>query len=444
MPFSGIAMSAVGKCAAMPGAGGEQGSAVEGRAPRATTTDTLTTVRIGLLYRVGVRFGESKICGWLSEIQGVVARAVRSGDHQSVRGGDLAKTTLVTCLAFVWGCPQDIVALAPSGQVVPAPDAGRVGDAGALQTSSCESFSLPCLGPATNVIRVPDDLTMQAALSRAGPRQVIQVRGRVFEADFEVPSDVTVRGCSNSSIRSTVTFARGGTLEGFEVTGSVVVAGTGTYVIQRNRFTGPGDGFAISVVVNGVALDASLDVLIDRNRVGGRPFGVEVRTSLERTASRVTVQVQNNVFDQVVTAVEAAEVGASAINLNIVHNTFFDFSQAVVLTGIRERTGSEANVFAVGGTAFMGNAPYTTRHDVVSMTDVGWAPVNDGVFVEAPLPFVDSSQGDFRPTPEAYVVDRVAATASTPTVDHFGCPRPVAYGASQPFADIGAVEAQPW
>ena len=183
-----------------------------------------------------------------------------------------------------------------AGRVSAGDDAGRVSaDAGAGDGvaydaggwpdggppgPACRPFALECLDATpTNVIEVPTELTLARALAEAHPGDTVQVRAGVLDHIERVPPYVTLRGCEGARLEGALAFAgSAGTIEGFEVTGTVVANATGTYIVRRNRFAGAITEAGVSVrAVDGI-VTAQITALVEDNLFASRVRGFEART----------------------------------------------------------------------------------------------------------------------------------------------------------------------
>src|SRR5690349_17018458 len=97
--------------------------------------------------------------------------------------------------------PRDASWEAAPGQEVDA------GDAGVVAAVACRKIPLDCLDPAAaNVIDVPSESTLQAALTNAKAGDIVQVRGKTLGEGWHVPADVTLRGCEGAKISGSISF----------------------------------------------------------------------------------------------------------------------------------------------------------------------------------------------------------------------------------------------
>ena len=111
-----------------------------------------------------------------------------------------------------------------------------------ITVCSTESHSFPTVELTwAMILSLFRKVHIEAASVRAGGWQLVlgeAVRGKTLGAGWHVPAYVTLRGCEGAKITGTIGFAGGGgTIEGFDIAGSVVATKTGSYVVRYNRFT---------------------------------------------------------------------------------------------------------------------------------------------------------------------------------------------------------------
>jgi hypothetical protein len=356
-------------------------------------------------------------------------------------------------------------AVAPGGDAgVPGADAQAAGDAPPLDPDAaapdgarsdagppgaCKTLPLECLDPSpANVIEVPGEGTLASAIAGAKAGDTIQVKGLAIPAGYTVPAFTTLRGCQGARIDAPIVFAgSGGTVEGFEVKGSVVANKTGTYLVRHNRFVG--GGAANEAGVSGRSVDAlvsaTVTLVVDANAFEGRAVGVEARTNYDTMTHTVDITVRNNVFARVPAPFVASESGlVGIVTAKIEHNTFFDFQTAIALYSVDRRTTVSGNLLATGTTGVGGGSPYDLTYSFAWQvtTPAGTPPVS-GTFASGDPAFVDPQGFDFRLGPGSAVVDRVPNGVAVPGEDYRGCPRPAGPGGAAPASDVGAIEMQP-
>jgi hypothetical protein len=315
---------------------------------------------------------------------------------------------------------------------------------------ACRVLPLDCLDPApATVIEVPGESTAAAAFANAKGGDTIQLRGVSLGAGFQVPAYVTLRGCQNAKLSGGLSFAgSAGTVEGLEVSGTVVANRTGSYVVRFNRFVDGGvaseAGFSARSVDGLVS--ASVTAVVDSNRFSGRAMGVEARTQYDTMTHEVAITIRNNIFDGVASPVTVSESGlVGKITAKVEHNTFHAFDRAVRLFSVDHMLVVIAgNAFSTGTHAVDANSAFEVQHSFVWQvtTPAPMAPVA-GAFVTADPLFADAANGDFRLGPGSLLVDAVPAAIPVPAEDAVGCPRPRALLGGEVKADVGALEAQP-
>lgn len=333
------------------------------------------------------------------------------------------------------GDPQDGSTSVPAGD-------GSVGMA-------CEPLVLDCLdSSAANVIEVPSEMTMQNAVASAKANDTIQIRGASLGAGWRVPAFVTLHGCGGAKIVGDIGFAgSGGTVEGFEVTASVVANQTGTFVIRKNRFTGTAQSAGASVRSVDALVSATVVALVEENLFSGRPLGVEADTDYDTGTHDVTVTVQNNVFSGVSNAITLSQSGlVGKVTGKISFNTFYGADTAIGLFGITTGTTPIlGNLIVNGAKAVDATAPYDVQFTMLSNVATA-APEQQpfsGAFASGDPHFVDAANGDFRLASNSAAIDQVPNGTTVPAHDYSGCVRPRAYNGSAAASDIGAIEAQP-
>ncbi|MCA9553971.1 MAG: hypothetical protein KC933_28295 [Myxococcales bacterium] len=327
-----------------------------------------------------------------------------------------------------------------------AADAGPQPDGGFTPNQPCEPVVLGCLDPALeSVLSVPDEVSWTDALAMVGFNQTIQIRGLDVGAGVRVPAAVTLHGCEGARIIGAVAFEGiGGTIEGFEVLGSIVANQTGVYLVRRNRFVG---GSSTEPGVSARSVDAlvsaSVAVVVEQNLFEDRTIGVWVATRYDTMQHQVTAQVHDNVFNGCETGISVSENGlVGHIEAEITHNTFYAFNDAIRLEALELPTPLTANLFVNGGRAVAGTSAFQLQvallDDVVTPSQSG---LYSGTFATGAAAFVDAAAGDFRLTAASDAVDLVGNAPSG--LDYLGCPRPVGLFGSVALGDVGALEAQP-
>jgi hypothetical protein len=331
-----------------------------------------------------------------------------------------------------------------------APDAPAAPDATPyVPNEPCRELTLPCLDPSDpDVIEVPGETTLSAALMMARANQTIQIRGAALGAGVRVPAFVTLRGCAGARIPSNLAFAgSGGTVEGFEVAGEIVGNQSGTFVVRYNRFTGTPSTRDAGVSARSIdaLVSASVTMIVESNRFEGRSVGVEARTAYDTMVHEVDLTVQNNVFVGVTTPVYVSEGGlVGRIDARVEHNTFYRFEHALELNSVTSVTHTRGNLFAAGLRAVSSNSPFDVAYSFVHDVETPhMGPLVSGSFAQGDPDFVAAADGDLRLGPASAVVDRIPEREPVPSLDYYGCPRPQALRGVDALADIGALEAQP-
>jgi hypothetical protein len=328
--------------------------------------------------------------------------------------------------------------------VLPAPDAAPY-----VPNEPCRELTLPCLDPSDpDVIEVPGETTLSAALMMARANQTIQIRGAALGAGVRVPAFVTLRGCQGARIPSNLGFAgSGGTVEGFEVAGEIVGNQSGTFVVRYNRFIGTPSTRDAGVSARSIdaLVSASVTMIVDSNRFEGRSIGVEARTAYDTMVHEVDLTVQNNVFVGVNTPVSVSEGGlVGRIDARVEHNTFYRFEHALELNSVTSVTHTRGNLFAAGLRAVSSNSPFDVAYSFVHDVETPHTgPLVSGTFAQGDPDFVAAADGDLRLGPASAVIDRIPEREPVPSLDYYGCPRPQALRGTDALADIGALEAQP-
>ncbi len=322
---------------------------------------------------------------------------------------------------------------------------GRADGSGVGPAAACRKIVLDCLDPAAaNVIEVPTESTLPDALNGAKAGDTIQIRGKTLGAGWQVSPYTTLRGCDGAKISGSISFAgTGGTIEGFDVSGTIVANKTGSYVVRYNRFT---TGAANEAGVSGRSVDslvsASVTLVVDSNSFESRDLGVEARTNYDTGTHQVDITVRNNVFAHVPKPFIASKAGlVGVINAKIEHNTFYDFDTAVRLTGVDAITSG--NLFVKGTKGIEGSAYDVAYSFTWQVTTAAATPARSGAFAEGDPAFVDANAGDFRLGPSSAVVDRIPDSVQVPGEDYLGCPRPAGPPGARAQSDVGAFESQP-
>ncbi len=316
-------------------------------------------------------------------------------------------------------------------------------EADADPSTSCAGFPLDCLDPsAARVFEVPTEGTIAAALANAKTDDVVQVKGVAISSAIVVPDRVTLRGCGGAQITNAVTFGGStGTVEGFVVSGHVLVDRTGDFEVKDNRFTGalPVDPLAGVDVVTPGAGAVVVTLLVEGNRFERRTKGVSVATSAGTGSRSVSITIRNNLAVQVAHPFVVAGSAAGKVTADVSFNTVA-FGFDIALYGkTYESLTTRGNVFVSGTTAIetLGgeyDAPDSIAWQVTTPTFT--EPTTGPLTVVDPK-FVSVATEDFRLGAGSPAVD-VVTTSPVPARDLSGCARPV--GAK---ADIGALERRP-
>ncbi len=331
----------------------------------------------------------------------------------------------------------------PSPDVAPARDAAP---ADATSKPTCRTLPLECLDPTpANVIEVPAEASLSAALASAKPDDIVQVRSAALTTSVVVPERVTLRGCAGAQIGDVVSFAGGsGTIEGFIVSGSIVADRTGTFTVRHNRFVSSATPSSAEGVVarSSSTTSEAVTVLVEANRFEMRSRGVAARTSNGPGARKVTMTVRNNLFAGVASPFVASNA-VGTVDPLIEHNTFAGFVMAVSLQNVT-LTRTRANIFAFGKTGIDSLGSDFEAFDSISWSvdNPFFTPPSAGTIAEGNPAFVDPDSGDYRLSPGSAAIDRIAAGTKVPSEDLAGCPRP-AGKTTPPKSDVGALEAQP-
>lgn len=322
-----------------------------------------------------------------------------------------------------------------------------VSDAGVLPADACITLPLDCLDPsAPNVIEVPSERTMQQAVNEAQAGTTIQLRGVSLPAGWRVPPFVTLRGCAGAKIIGAIGFdGSAGTVEGFEITGSLVANKSGSYVVRYNRFTGSSNDPGVDAMSAEPYLNVQVTMRAEANRFEGRPLGIAASTRYDNSMTRtVAIDIENNVFHAVAQPVLINQAGLSGqVQARITSNTLVGFDQGVRLFAQNnpQQAVLRGNLFTQGTTAVSGAVPFSVEYTIVhAVGTASSVPPIAGAFIQADPGFVDAAAGDFRVT-SSFAIDAIPSGTPVPATDHQGCARP-AGAALPPRADIGAYESQ--
>jgi hypothetical protein len=327
---------------------------------------------------------------------------------------------------------------------------GGSSSGGVGPSAPCRPIPLACLDASpSNVIEVPTESTLPDAITSAKAGDVVQVRGPLsLGAGWRVPPYVTLRGCNGAKIVGSIGFmGSAGTIEGFEVSGSIFVNQTGSYVVRYDHFTGGGPTPAESGV-SGQSVDAlvsaSVTLVVESNRFDDRPYGIDASAAYDTGNHAVDVTVRNNVFAHVAEPFRASRSGlAAAVTAKLEYNTFYDFTTAVRLTGLTSTTTTSGNLFAHGDKGVQGATYEVTYSAAWDVTTPAATPPLSGAFATGDPAFVDADAGDLRLGKTSAVLDVVPSATNVPAEDYNGCPRPAGAVGGQPKADVGAFESQP-
>lgn len=308
---------------------------------------------------------------------------------------------------------------------------------------ACEAFALPCLDPdREDVIEVPAEMTLDAALAALKPQQVLQLRGGRIGAGITLPGETTLHGCEGATIDARVTASQGGgVVEGFTITGSLYMNAFGELIVRRNQFLAPAEGDSAAVVADapvptlGVnALDLRVERCVFRQRSKG------IRTNSGGVSlpvvENLSLSVSSTVFDGVRSPIVStrAVFGRPVVSIRIVSTTFAGFDTALDFDGLDTQTARIEGVLFASGNREIAGAPswYTVtssfRHAVPS----------DAGLPEGDPRFVNEALGDLRLGSGSPLVDRIPIGAGLPSVDLQGCARPAG-----PGFEPGAYESAP-
>jgi hypothetical protein len=326
-------------------------------------------------------------------------------------------------------------------------DAGPRPDAG--PSLACRPMPPDCLDATpANVIDVPGEATLGAALGSAKAGDTVQIHGGAVPAGTKVPAGVTMHGCQGAQITGTVSFAgSNGTIEGFDVPGSIVANQTGQFSVRWNRFTGTSTTEGISARSIDSLVNASVSIVVDSNAFTGRPRGVVADTAYDTGTHEVTITLQNNVFTGVANPLIVTQSGlVGKITPKVLFNTFYGFDKALQLFGVTTGTvPTTGNVFANGNAAIDANCMFSVDYSLsfqVATNTPQQAPLS-GSFTAGDPKLVAPATGDLHLGGTSAALDQVPGGTTVPSTDYFGCPRPRAYTGADPKSDLGAIEMQP-
>jgi hypothetical protein len=259
-----------------------------------------------------------------------------------------------------------------------------------------------------------------------------------------VPSGVTLHGCNGAQITDTISFVGSlGTIEGFQVPGSIVANRTGTYFIRANRFTenGPTNLAGVSARANEGLVSATVTATIEGNWFEPRTTALEGITAYDTLVHTLNLTIRNNIFYGPTVAINLDEGGlAGQINAKIAFNTFIGGGKGVELTSVQANTPILDSIFYGGPMiAVASDSPYYVSdvyYYAAMATAAGAGPIS-GSFANVDPQFTDWTNQDLHLLPGSPLIDKVPAGPDVPRDDYYGCPRPVGLG-----ADVGAVENQ--
>jgi hypothetical protein len=310
--------------------------------------------------------------------------------------------------------------------------AGVDGGGGA---TNCLTLPLPCLDPA-DVLDVPSEMTLQNALAQAKAGDTIQVRGLMIGSGFRVPSQVTLHGCENAQIVGTIAFdGQLGTIEGFEVSGTIVANRTGTYTIRANKITGSSTMAGISALANEGIVSADVKLTVEGNWFQDRPLGLEAITEYDTLTHSITLTARNNIFWGLMDSISLDEAGiVGKINADLAFNTFQSGGTAVRLIDVDQMVTVRASTVNLGAYVVDSNTPYSVSdlyYFGTMPTPPNKSPPASGKMINADPQFVDWTNGDFHLKPESELRGKV--TMDIPADDYYGCAR------ANP-TDVGAIQ----
>ncbi len=331
-------------------------------------------------------------------------------------------------------------------------DAGSPVDGGLPPLAPCRSMALACLDSADpNVLEVPTKVSAATAFSTATANQVIQVNGATLTGTGWLPAYVTLRGCNGAKIGGSIAFkGSGGTVEGFEIPGSLVANQTGSYVVRYNRFVAPTTGTDPGLSARSVdaLVGARVTINVDSNWFEGRRIGLELATSYDTLVHEVTATVRNNVFvrntQDGLSISESGLVGK--ITPTIEQNTFVDCATGISLWGLDQAVTLTGNLFSGGTHAVTSNGAFNAYYCLAAGTTgaVCSGTLLSGTFATAPdARFNDPANGDYRLALDSPAIDRIPWGTPMSSPDYYGCPRPQAPLGGSASGDIGAIETQP-
>lgn len=319
-------------------------------------------------------------------------------------------------------------------------------DASVTPNGACRPLELPCLAADPNVIDVTSAAAFASAVASAKAGDTVQLHGLILSRNVTL-NLITLRGCAGAQIQGQVGFlGTGGSVEGFVVTGGVKIPGiSGAFAFRQNLFMANTSTNAIDVNASNPTLGCAIDVTVDGNWFEGRTNGVVIGTSGQYNLYPNTahVSITNNIFTSVATAVSLSQgLPSNPLKGEVSHNTFYDFTRALQLSGMTSPLMTSGNLFVKGTQAINASSPFEARYSLEWLTTRSSSPSAAPLVLGDPA-FVDPANADFRLGTGSRAIDVIPNGVAVPNPDYYGCPRPQAVVSAEAKADVGALEAQP-